>query len=328
MPGHRTEIRSRWTSRNLYLLFACPYEQLNLKPEPNTETETNELWKWDVAEVFIGSELENIRRYREFEISPQGEWIDLDIDLDAPRHEDGWVWNSGLQVAARIDPTAKIWYAFLRIPYAAVDTRRRNRQHPQSQFLPWAGIATQSQSDHLATDSPSHLSRPGGFRDAAACRLTSILAENLGKHSSPFHRRTRPGARLRPAAGHRAQHEQHGGGRAVHHDPADHRRDGRAAMHAGLAAGRGAGALRRPGLERTGGGDAGHRRHVPLPARSLPQDAAWAASCRFCSSGNSSSAVRWKSHRATSASRNTSATSGAAWGPRKRGWSASPWECW
>lgn len=123
VPGHRTEIRSRWTGRNLYFLFICPYEQLNLKPEPKTETETNELWKWDVAEVFIGSDMKNIRRYKEFEISPQAEWIDLDIDLDAPHHEDGWVWNSGFQASARIDPAAKIWYGFMRIPYAAVDSR-------------------------------------------------------------------------------------------------------------------------------------------------------------------------------------------------------------
>ncbi len=123
VPGHRSEIRSRWTGRNLYFLFICPYEQLNLKPDPKTETETNELWKWDVAEVFIGSDFKNIRRYKEFEVSPQGEWIDLDIDLDAPRHEDGWVWNSGFQSSARIDQAAKIWYAFMRIPYAAVDAR-------------------------------------------------------------------------------------------------------------------------------------------------------------------------------------------------------------
>jgi len=123
LPGHRTEIRSRWTDRNLYFLFICPYDQLNLKPEPKTKTETNELWNWDVAEVFIGSDFKNIRRYKEFEISPQGEWIDLDIDLDAPRHEDGWVWNSGFQASARIDKAAKIWYGFMRIPYAAIDAR-------------------------------------------------------------------------------------------------------------------------------------------------------------------------------------------------------------
>jgi hypothetical protein len=123
VPGHKTEIRSRWTGRDLYFLFTCPYEQLNLKPEPKTDVETNELWKWDVAEVFVGSDFKNIRRYKEFEVSPQGEWVDLDIDLDAPRHEDGWTWNSGFQAAARIDQATRTWYAFMRIPYAAIDSR-------------------------------------------------------------------------------------------------------------------------------------------------------------------------------------------------------------
>jgi hypothetical protein len=123
VPGHRTEIRSRWTSTNLYFLFICPYEELNLKPEPKTEIETNELWNWDVAEAFIGSDFKNIRRYKEFEVSPQGEWVDLDIDLDTPHHEDGWKWNSAFQASAHIDKASKIWYAFMRIPYAAVDPR-------------------------------------------------------------------------------------------------------------------------------------------------------------------------------------------------------------
>ncbi|HEY3836547.1 MAG TPA: carbohydrate-binding family 9-like protein [Bryobacteraceae bacterium] len=123
VAGHRTEVRSRWTSHNLYFLYVCPYEHLNLKPDPKTTVETNELWKWDVAEAFIGSDYKNIRRYKEFEISPQGEWVDLDIDLDSPHHEDGWTWNSGMQAAARIDKDAKIWYGFMRIPYASIDSR-------------------------------------------------------------------------------------------------------------------------------------------------------------------------------------------------------------
>ena len=35
VPGHRTEIRSFWTDKNLYLLFTCPYEELNLKADPD-----------------------------------------------------------------------------------------------------------------------------------------------------------------------------------------------------------------------------------------------------------------------------------------------------
>ena len=44
VPNHRTEIRSRWTAQNLYLLFICQYEELNLKANPSTTTETNQLW--------------------------------------------------------------------------------------------------------------------------------------------------------------------------------------------------------------------------------------------------------------------------------------------
>ena len=140
-PGksYRTEIRSRWTEKNLYFLFICPYEELNLKPSPNVSSETFGLWQWDVAEVFIGSDFENIRRYKEFEISPQGEWVDLDIDLANPHHEDGWTWNSGFTVAARVDPAAKIWYGAMRIPFSALqshpptsaDTFRINLFHSQ-----------------------------------------------------------------------------------------------------------------------------------------------------------------------------------------------------
>ena len=90
VAGHRTEVRARWTGKNLYLLFICPYEELNLKPDPSPGTETNQLWNWDVAEAFIGTDFQHIRRYKEFEVSPQGEWVDLDIDRDSPKTEGGW----------------------------------------------------------------------------------------------------------------------------------------------------------------------------------------------------------------------------------------------
>ena len=58
-PNHRTEIRSRWTRDNVYFLFVCPYETLHLKPNPVRDKETNKLWEWDVAEVFVGADFEN-----------------------------------------------------------------------------------------------------------------------------------------------------------------------------------------------------------------------------------------------------------------------------
>lgn len=120
VPSHRTEIRSRWTQNNLYLLFIAPYEELHLKPSPNTIDETNQLWNWDVAEAFIGSDFENIRRYKEFEVSPQGEWVDLDIDLDHPGNRDAVKWASGFKVGARIDSAHKIWYGAMKIPFSSL----------------------------------------------------------------------------------------------------------------------------------------------------------------------------------------------------------------
>jgi hypothetical protein len=124
VPKFRTKVLTRWTKDNLYFLFICPYDELYLKPSPTTTQETNELWNWDVAEVFISSNFDDIKRYQEFEVSPQGEWIDLDIDLHKPHHEDGWVWNSGFEVSARIDEAKHHWYAAMRIPLSAIDKRR------------------------------------------------------------------------------------------------------------------------------------------------------------------------------------------------------------
>lgn len=120
---HPAMVRTRWTAKNIYFLFVSPYDELHLKPNPTTQKETYELWNWDVAEVFIGSDFKDIQRYKEFEVSPQGEWVDLDIDLHNPHHEEGWTWNSGFEAAARIDEAKHTWSAAMRIPFSAIDPR-------------------------------------------------------------------------------------------------------------------------------------------------------------------------------------------------------------
>jgi Carbohydrate family 9 binding domain-like len=131
IPDHRTEVLFQWTVANFYVLFVCPYRQLHLKPNPDLAAETYELWNWDVAEVFIGEDFTNIRRYKEFEVSPQGEWVDLDVNLDNPPHETGWVWQSGIQVASRIDAPRSTWYGFMRIPWRSISSQQPT---PGSQF--------------------------------------------------------------------------------------------------------------------------------------------------------------------------------------------------
>src|SRR5579872_1026836 len=122
-PDHRTEVRSRWTNGNLYLLYICPYQELHLHPNPSQTNETDKLWDWDVAEVFVGTNFENIRLYKEFEMSPQGEWVDLDIDSGNMGNTNAWLWNSGFEVKARLDEAKKIWYGEMRIPIKSIDNR-------------------------------------------------------------------------------------------------------------------------------------------------------------------------------------------------------------
>jgi Carbohydrate family 9 binding domain-like len=120
--GHRMEVRAKWTAGNLYVLFTCPYEELYLNANPALEKETNKLWEHDVAEVFIGADFDAIHHYREYQVSPQGEWVDLDIDTKTPL-PDAAGWNSGMIVRARIDKAAKTWHGEMRIPLKSITAK-------------------------------------------------------------------------------------------------------------------------------------------------------------------------------------------------------------
>jgi cellulose/xylan binding protein with CBM9 domain len=117
VPNNRMEARSRWTSGNLYILYICDFDELTLKSNPSTTEETNKLWDWDVAEAFLGSDFNDIARYKEFQVSPQGEWVDLDIDRSPQKRGAGITWNSGFEVKARIDQAKKVWYGEMKIPF-------------------------------------------------------------------------------------------------------------------------------------------------------------------------------------------------------------------
>ena len=125
VPGHGTEIRSRWTLHFFYFLFECPYEELSTLPGAAILNEpTPELWLGDVAEIFLGEAHDPFSRYGEFEISPRGEWLDLVIEHQPDGSIDRAPLASGFESAARIDADAKIWYAFFRIPCTSVGRAR------------------------------------------------------------------------------------------------------------------------------------------------------------------------------------------------------------
>jgi len=156
-PHLKSEIRAFWTDTDLYLLFRCPYTVLNLFLPASNNGPRVGLWDRDVVEMFLGDDWTNIRHYREFEIAPTGDWIDLAIDLDHKSYDHNW--RSGWHTMARIDEANKIWYAAARIPLSAVSTKpvqdgtkwRMNLYRidglgadPQRHFLCWQPTCVQN----------------------------------------------------------------------------------------------------------------------------------------------------------------------------------------
>jgi hypothetical protein len=120
LPEARTEIRSLWTPDNLYFLFTAKYETMYLRPEPQLDKETFGLWDYDVVEVFIGHDLERHHLYKEFEVSPRGEWVDLDIDKSKKGDFTAWHWNSNFRFKTKIDEKKKIWHCLMEIPWKSI----------------------------------------------------------------------------------------------------------------------------------------------------------------------------------------------------------------
>jgi Carbohydrate family 9 binding domain-like len=114
----RTEVKAFWSDSDLYFLFICPYRTLNVFVPPENSKPRNKLWDRDVVEMFLGDDWNQIRHYREFEMAPTGDWIDLAIDLDRQSYDQSW--RSGWQVSARIEETRRRWYAAARIPLVSV----------------------------------------------------------------------------------------------------------------------------------------------------------------------------------------------------------------
>jgi hypothetical protein len=121
-PKLSTEVRGFWTDTDLYLLFVSPYTELNLwLPADNTKDHMK-LWDRDVVEFFLGDDYADIGRYREFEIAPTGDWVDLAIDYYKNRYDAKW--DSDWQRQGRIDEKNHVWYAAARVPLRSVSEKQ------------------------------------------------------------------------------------------------------------------------------------------------------------------------------------------------------------
>ena len=121
-PKLKIEVRGFWTDSDLYLLFICPYTELNLWLPADNSKDRLKLWDRDVVEFFLGDDWQDIKVYKEFEIAPTGDWVDLAIDLNHDAYDAKW--NSGWQRQGRIDEKNHIWYAAARVPLRSVSEKQ------------------------------------------------------------------------------------------------------------------------------------------------------------------------------------------------------------
>jgi len=113
-----TEVRILWSQQTLYLRFECHYRELHMFEDSDANGRRDHLWDRDVAEVFLQPDPSRERFYKEFEVSPNGMWIDLDIfpgglaDL-----------KSGLRRSVVLNEPSRTWTAELAIPMKSLTAR-------------------------------------------------------------------------------------------------------------------------------------------------------------------------------------------------------------
>jgi hypothetical protein len=145
-PKLKTKVRAFWTDTDVYLLFISPYEGLNLWLPADNSKDRLKLWDRDVVEFFLGDDWADIKHYREFEIAPTGDWVDLAIDLKIEKYEADW--NSGWARQGRIDEANRVWYAAARVPLKSVS------EHPVRVGTKWR--ANLYRIDGLGEDPQRH----------------------------------------------------------------------------------------------------------------------------------------------------------------------------
>jgi hypothetical protein len=109
-PLRETEVRLLWSHQMLFIRFRCRYREIYVYAGGNSRRD--QLWLRDVAELFIRPGNEDPGHYREFEISPNGDWLDLDILPGKKTHL-----FCDLKSRVILDADANLWTAELAIPF-------------------------------------------------------------------------------------------------------------------------------------------------------------------------------------------------------------------
>jgi len=117
-PMRQSEVRALWGEDGLYLRSCCRYRTIYVFPDADANGRRDELWDRDVAEVFLQPDRFGEKYYKEFEVSPNGQWLDLDITPRGLTHI-----TSGMRSSVKVDESRQEWVAEFAIPIHAITPR-------------------------------------------------------------------------------------------------------------------------------------------------------------------------------------------------------------
>ncbi len=128
-----TFVAFYWNEQHLFALFQASFSTLRVIPSTTGKGpggKTPHLWEQsDVLEVFIGQSARMQLAYSEFQVAPDGRWLDTRVRLDEGMILLDTSWDSGLCVSSVVDDVRHLWHAAMQIPWSSLggpDPSRHN----------------------------------------------------------------------------------------------------------------------------------------------------------------------------------------------------------
>jgi len=162
-PHRATEVRLLWTPETLFLRFHCNYKNLFVFPDARADGWRYELWDRDVAETFLQPDFSDPLIYREFEVSPNGYWIDLAVS-----HGKIEELHSGLRRRVVLDEKTKTWTAELAIPMKCLTAEFDPKHSWKANFY---RIEGETEARFYSAWSPTYSPKPNFHVPAAFGKL-------------------------------------------------------------------------------------------------------------------------------------------------------------
>lgn len=142
-PPHSiaSRVGLEWNNDYLFVYFRGRFDSLRTIPSsiPSpAHGKTYKLWEQsDVFEIFIGPNARQTGLYKEFQVSPDSRWIDIDVNkqLGISNHH----WHSAMRCRSIIDNDMQIWTSIVELPWSCFGSHKRTEDRWDANFYRASG---------------------------------------------------------------------------------------------------------------------------------------------------------------------------------------------